>query len=236
MGVPLWLEGRDLSVIRRSHDLSGQRLFLSGPGWSLDDLFLPLLGTFQPQNALIAVAAVKALAADGIVRVPEKAIRNGLESVRWPGRFEIVGRDPWLVLDGAHNPAGAHALAVSLVEAFGDRPKTLIVGISRDKDRAGILKALAPVAARLILTAAANPRATPPEELRALLPPTEAPVEVARSVAGALSLALDPPATPIVCVTGSLFTVADLLAIRRGGGDIACEIERGGDTVESLFS
>jgi len=235
VGTPLWLEGRDLSATLRCRDLSGQRLRLSGPGWGLDDLFVPLLGNFQLQNALLAVAAVKLLAAAGL-RVSDAQIRRGLERVRWPGRFEVIGRDPWLVLDGAHNPAGAQALAASLKDAFGDRPKTLIMGISADKDRAGILKALAPAAARLILTASANPRATSPEELQALLPPTEVPVEVARSVPKALALALSPPVTPIICVTGSLFTVAEVLVARNGGGDIPCEIERGSDRVESLFS
>ena len=235
VGVPLWLEGRDLSATLRSRDPSGQRLRLAGPGWSLDDLVVPLGGNFQLQNALLAVAAVKALAASGI-RVSDAQIRQGLGRVRWPGRFEVIGRDPWLVLDGAHNPAGAQALAASLTDAFGDRPKTLIVGISADKDRAGILKALAPAAARFILTASTNPRATPPEELRALLPPTEVPVQVAPSIPEALALALSPPATPIICVTGSLFTVAEVLAARHGGGDIPCEIERGSDRVESLFS
>ncbi len=235
VGIPLWLEGRDLFATLCSRDLSGQRLSLSGPGWGLDDLFVPLLGNFQIQNALLAVAAVKVLAAAGL-RVSDAQIRRGLERVRWPGRFEVIGRDPWLVLDGAHNPAGAQALAASLKDAFGDRPKTLIIGISADKDRAGILKAVAPAAARLILTASANPRATPPEELRALLPPTEVPVEVVPSVPQALALALSPPVTPIICVTGSLFTVAEVLAARHGGGDIPCEIERGSDRVESLFS
>lgn len=234
-GVPLWLEGDQLSVTLLSRDLSGQQLLLSGPGWRVPDLFLPLLGSFQPQNALLAVAAVKALASAGI-RVPDAAVREGLGRVRWPGRFQLVGRDPWVVLDGAHNPAGAQALAVSLRESFGDGAKTLILGISADKDRAGILKALAPVASRLILTASTHPRATPPDELRALLPPTDARVEVVKSVPEALSIALTPPATPIVCVTGSLFTVADVLARQQEGGDIPCEIERGRDSVESLFS
>ena len=234
--IPLWIEGRDLFATLCSRDLSGQILSLAGPGWRLDDLFVPLLGNFQLQNALLAVAAVKALAAQGMAEIPAAAIRRGLEGVRWPGRFEVIGRDPWLVLDGAHNPAGAQALAGSLKDTFGDRPKTLIIGISADKDRAGILKALAPAAARLILTASANPRATPPEELLALLPPVEVPVEVVPSVAQALALALSPPVTPIIGVTGSLFTVAEVLAARHGGGDIPCEIERGSDRVESLFS
>ena len=233
--VPLWLEGRELSVRLRSRNLSGQRLGVSGPGWSVEDFFLPLLGSFQPQNALLAVAAVKALARAGI-RVPDAVIREGLRRVHWPGRFQLVGRDPWVVLDGAHNPAGAQALAASLRDAFGDEPKTIIVGISRDKDKAGILKALAPVASRLILTASTHPRATPPEELRALLPPTDARVELAQSVGEALGVSLSPPETAIVCVTGSLFTVADVLSRMHGAGDIPCEIERGRDSVEPLFS
>lgn len=234
-GVPLWLEGEELSVRLLSRDLSGQRLALSGPGWSVTDVFLPLLGGFQSQNALLAVAAVKALAFAG-VRAPDTAIREGIERVRWPGRFQLVSRAPWIVLDGAHNPAGAQALALSLREAFGDRPKTVIAGVSADKDKAGILKAIAPLATRLILTASTHPRTTPPEELRALLPPTEARVDMTKSVAEALRVALSPPETPIICVTGSLFVVADVLTQAQGGGDIPCEIEKGRDSVESLFS
>lgn len=235
LGIPLWLAGRELHVELLARDLSGQRLRVSGPGWSMDDVFLPLLGSFQPQNALLAVAAVKAVAASGIP-VPDFAIGEGLARVSWPGRFQVVGRDPWVVLDGAHNPAGAQALAASLRDTFSEQPKTIILGISADKDKAGILKAIAPVASRVILTASSHPRATPPEELRALLPPTEALVEVARSVGEALSVAVAPPRTPIICVTGSLFTVADVLTRMRGGGDIPCEVERGRDSVVSLFS
>ncbi len=232
--VPLLLEGRDLGVSVMRADLTGQRLDMTGPGWALSDLWLPLLGRFQPGNALLAVAAVKELSPSG-VEVSEAAMREGLAKVRWPGRFQVIGRDPWIVLDGAHNPAGAQALAASLNEYFGETPRTLIVGISSDKDKAGILKCLAPEATRLILTASSHPRAAPPEELRALLPPTEARVEISESVAEALSLALDAPKTPIICVSGSLFTIADALAEIRGVRDIPCEIEGGIDSIEPLF-
>jgi dihydrofolate synthase/folylpolyglutamate synthase len=232
-GVPMWVEGRDLAVRLRGRDFAGQRLDLMGPGFRLADLFLPLHGSYQPQNALLAVAAAEAFEGG---RLPEGAVRAGLAAVRWPGRFDVVGREPWVVLDGAHNPASARALALSLREYFGEQPKTLVLGISSDKEKAEILKTLAPLASRLILTAAANPRATPPEELRALLPPVECPVEVTSTVAEALAMALAPPRNPIVCVTGSLYVVADALALRHGRGDIPCEIERGSDRVEPLFS
>lgn len=246
-GVPLWLHGRDLEVRVRARDFSGQRLDLSGPGWELRDCFVPLLGGFQAENALLAVATVKAL--DGVgaflkgvgaflkgtgLRVDDGAIRQGLARVSWPGRFQLIRREPWLVLDGAHNPAGAQALASALDDYFPGQTKTLIIGISSDKDKAGILKALLPLAARLILTASSNPRATPPEELRALLPPTDTRVELAPKVGEALSMALTPPTTPIVCVAGSLFCVGEILNNLAGGRDIPCGIERGADSIESL--
>jgi dihydrofolate synthase/folylpolyglutamate synthase len=240
-GVPLIMEGRDLSVVVTENDLAGQWLTLSGHNWTLTDVFLPLLGCFQPENALLAVAAVKAFPTPGAgarpagLPISDTAIRRGLYQVRWPGRFQLVGRNPWVILDGAHNPAGAQALAASLKHYFDGAPLTLILGISSDKDKAGILKCLAPLAHRLILTAATNPRATPPQELLTLLPPMEGRVEPAGSVADALALALLDRATPIICVAGSLFLVADVLTQAAGGGDIPCEIERGHDSVESLF-
>jgi len=234
--VPLILEGEELSASTTRNDLAGQRLTLRGPGWTLQDLFLPLLGSFQSQNALLAVAAVKALGAAGIT-ISDEAIRDGLSRVRWPGRFQLVGRNPLVILDGAHNPAGAQALASSLRYYFGGGvPLTLILGISSDKDKAGILKCLAPLAHRLILTAASNPRATPPQELQALLPPMEGRVELAATAAEALALARGAPVTPTVCVAGSLFLVADVLTGMRGRGDIPCEILERHDSVESLYS
>jgi len=234
-GVPLWLHGRDLAVNVRARDLSGQRLDFSGPGWQLRDCFVPLLGGFQAENALLAAATVKALAAEGL-QVDDRAIRHGLARVSWPGRFQLLGRAPWLILDGAHNPAGAQALAAALEEYFPRVPRTFIVGISSDKDKAGILKALLPLAARLILTASSNPRATAPEELRAVLPPSDTRVETAPNVAEALSMALIPPATPIICVAGSLFLVADILTRAAGAQDIPCEIEGTADSIVPLSS
>src|SRR6185295_20231908 len=98
------------------------------------------------------------------------AIRAGLRGARWPGRFQILRRDPLVVLDGAHNPAGARALAASLRAYFPGRPVTFVIGVLADKDARGILAALGPLAARVILTVSSNPRAAPPEALRALLP------------------------------------------------------------------
>ncbi|MGH7391343.1 MAG: bifunctional folylpolyglutamate synthase/dihydrofolate synthase, partial [Candidatus Rokuibacteriota bacterium] len=160
-GVPLLMEGRELAVRVESRDLGGQRIACEGPGFSLPGLHLPLLGTYQPGNALLAVAAAHGLGAG------EAAIRLGLARARWPGRFQVVRGTPTLVLDAAHNPAGARALADSLRAYFPDRPLTLVLGVSRDKDAAAMLAALAPLAHRLVLTRAATARAAEPESLRA---------------------------------------------------------------------
>jgi dihydrofolate synthase / folylpolyglutamate synthase len=229
VGVPLLLEGRDLHVDVLARGRRGQSLACRGVGWAFERLDLPLLGTFQPPNALLAVATAMKLG------IPEGAIRLGLTRVRWPGRFQVIGDRPTLVLDAAHNPAGARALAASLREMFGSATLTLVLGISRDKDAAAMLAALAPLAHRLILTRAAVPRAADPETLRRLAPPAVPVVQTVASAAGALALATGPDATEVVCVAGSLFLVGEVLAL-LGGAGTPCPIESGAGSMNSRFA
>jgi dihydrofolate synthase/folylpolyglutamate synthase len=212
--VPLLVEGRDLVVQAHASDLAGHRLAFRGPGWAYDDVHLALPGLFQPGNAVLAVGAARAFAAATGLPVPEAAVRAGCATVRWPGRFQVVPGDagrPTLVLDGAHNPGGASALAASLRHHFPGRRLALVLGVSADKDRAGILKALAPLAVRIYFTPADHPRATPPAELLAELPPVDAEVLLTGSSGEAFGRALDAPGIDVVCVAGSLFLVADAL-------------------------
>ena len=226
VAVPLLLEGRDLHVTVRAAGLEGQRIDCVGPGFALRDLTLPLLGTHQPSNALAAVAAARVLA------VGDEAVRAGLARTRWPGRLSIVRRDPWIVVDGAHNPDGARALAASLRILFGDRPITFVVGVYADKDARGILDALVPLASRIILTRAHNDRAADPAVLAGLVS-ARMPTSVTRSVAEALSLAASVPSTPIVCVAGSLAVVGEALQ-HLSGTDKPCPIENGADSMDSF--
>jgi dihydrofolate synthase/folylpolyglutamate synthase len=216
-GVPLLVEGRDLRVSSLASGLDGQWITCEGPGWRVEDARLGLVGTYQPSNALLAVAAAQALG------VRERAIREGLERVAWPGRFHVLGTGPWLVLDGAHNPGGARALARSLRDVFGAQPVTLVVGILRDKDARAILAELVPLAHRVILTRSSNARSADPAQLLAELPPGSPPAETAPSLPEALAAA--PAATPITCVAGSLSLVGDALRHLRGD-DGPCPIEK----------
>jgi dihydrofolate synthase/folylpolyglutamate synthase len=231
-GVPLLVAGRDLAVRASPRGLDGFRLACAGPGFAFEDLALSLAGDYQPANALLAVAAAHALG------VGEGALRAGLAGAHWPGRFQLIPRlrvpGGWLVLDGAHNPGAAAALARSLDAHFGRAGLTLVLGISRDKDAAAILSLLAPRARTLVLTRSSNARSEDPRALRAAVGATHPDVRVAASAAEALDVASRVPETPILCVAGSLFLVGDVLEL-LGGGDRPCSIERGADSMGSLF-
>jgi dihydrofolate synthase/folylpolyglutamate synthase len=220
VGVPLQLEGRDLSVAVERRGPDGQRVTCTGPGWSLTGLELAMPGSFQPSNALLAVAAARELGAG------DAAIRDGLARAWWPGRFQVLRRGRgYLVLDGAHNPAGARALAVSLRDVFGETPITFVLGILADKDAAGIVAALTPLADRFVLVAPGSARATPPTVLRALVPAAVEHVEIAASPAEALERA-ERATTPVICVAGSLFLIGDVLR-SLAGSDKPCSLEKG---------
>jgi dihydrofolate synthase / folylpolyglutamate synthase len=217
-GVPLLVEGRDLRVRVRRASLDGQWLDLEGPGWRMDDVRCALLGVFQPGNALLAAAAARVLGAD------EGAIRRGLAMAHWPGRFQLIRRSPPVIVDGAHNPGGAGALAASLESYFPNQRVTFVIGTSEDKDKAGILDPLLPLAGRVIFVAAHHPRSASAESLAAVARSLSAgqgvPVETAPSPAEALRMALADPLTTTVCVAGSLFLVGDILAQATENTDI----------------
>lgn len=228
VGVPLLLEGRDLSVSVARRGPDGQRLDCAGPGWSLAGLELAMPGSFQPSNALLAVTAARALGAG------DAAIRAGLARAWWPGRFQVLRRARgFLVLDGAHNPAGARALALSLRDVFGPTRVTFVLGVLADKDAAGIVAALAPLADRFVLVAPASSRAAAPEALRPLVP-AAARVEIAKSPVEALEVAGRAATTPVVCVAGSLFLIGDVLR-HLAGSDKPCSLEKGADSMRLPF-
>ncbi len=226
--VPLLVEGRDLHVRVEHRDLDGQRLTCRGPGWTLADVTLAMPGAFQSSNALLGVAAARALGAS------ERAIRRGLERVYWPGRFQVLGGGPWLVLDGAHTPSGARALAASLGECFAGASVTLIVGTSADKDARAMLDALVPLARRVILARSSSARSADPLALSRLMPAGAPPAEIAGSAVEALAMALEPAPDTVTCVAGSLFLIGDTLAHLAGDGDYPCPIEKGAASMKFL--
>ncbi len=135
---------------------------------SYTDLFVPLAGTYQPRNAALAVTAAETLRQRGWT-IRDEDIREGLRAVRWPGRFEVLRRDPIFILDGSHNPHGMAATAESLRTHFGDRKLWFVMGVMADKDVSGIADLLAPLAAGFAAVEPPNPRAMKPDALADLL-------------------------------------------------------------------
>jgi dihydrofolate synthase/folylpolyglutamate synthase len=181
-----------------------------GSTFSLDGINYrcALRGRHQIENAVTAILACRRLG----VEVP--AIQAGLNSVQWPGRLELLSRNPDFVLDGAHNPAGATALAAYVREFCSHRPVWLVYGAMRDKAIEEVTAQLFPLADRLILTAPDFPRALRPE---AILEVSSHPnVSIAPAISEAIHLARKAPSEAIVFFSGSLFLVGETRALLLG--------------------
>jgi dihydrofolate synthase/folylpolyglutamate synthase len=170
---------------------------------------LGLAGTHQRANAAAALAALDALAAAGLVRIPDEARRTGLAAARHPGRLETVATAPRVVLDGAHNPHGARALAAAIA-TMPERPRVLVLAVSADKDVAGLVDALAGAVDAVVATRYGQPRALEPSALAAVVAARGVAVEAAADVPAALARARDRAgAGGVVVVAGSLFAVGE---------------------------
>ncbi|MGH2731415.1 MAG: bifunctional folylpolyglutamate synthase/dihydrofolate synthase [Actinomycetota bacterium] len=205
--APLVLAGRDFRLVSDRLAHRGRLISIEGCRGSYVDLFLPLHGSYQASNAAVAVAACEQFLERSL---DEEALRVGLAAVESPGRLEVVGRNPLVVLDGAHNPAAAAVLGPALVETFGERRRIFVVSVFEDKDQEGILEQLMPHASKLVFTASSSPRAAPPERLAALATLRGVPCEIIPSLGAALDAAIS-GARPedLVVITGSLFAVGE---------------------------
>jgi dihydrofolate synthase/folylpolyglutamate synthase len=187
-------------------------LTLSTPRRAYEALRVGLRGRHQVANAVCAVRLLEELDARGIA-IPEAAIRSGIGIGDWPGRLELVELrgGAQVLLDAAHNPAGARALAAYLAEVH-PAGVPIVFGVVRDKDAAAMLAALAPCASRLVLTRPASPRAREPQDLLDLARRAAAtvPAEIVDEPWEAVARALDE--APLACVAGSIFLVGDIRA------------------------
>jgi len=176
---------------------------------STDDYTLAAHGAFQRANFALARAAAKAFLGE----LDERAVRAAAAEVRVPGRMQVISHEPLTVLDGAHNPAGAEAVAQALPELVGEREVVGVLGVLDDKDAAGMLRALLPRLDRVVFTHSSNPRSLSPGTLESLSeqlggPPSETVADPRKALARARELAGSRGA---VLVTGSIYLIADLV-------------------------
>ena len=166
LGITVARQGMEFGVLRRDKAVGGQLLKLQGLGGAYDDVFLPLHGEHQAGNAAVALAAAEALLGVGANRqLDVDAVRSAFAGVSSPGRLERLRTAPAVLVDAAHNPHGARALAAALTDAFGFRRLVGVVAVLQEKDVTGMLEALEPVLDEIVVTSNASPRALDVDEL-----------------------------------------------------------------------
>ena len=179
-------------------------------------IHLPLLGKHQLYNAAVVLTIVKALRERGLT-ISDEAMREGIASVSWPGRFELVARNPLFIVDGGHNPQCIEALVNNVRDYLGGKRLTILTGVLADKDYGDMYQDMAQYAAEFVTVTPPNPRALPAQELKAYLERFGKPVTacdtVAEGVAQAKKLA---GADGVVLAYGSLYMVGDIEAAARG--------------------
>ena len=209
-GAKLITVGKDVKWRSLGSDLDGQRLRVEGRKGEYE-LFLPVLGEHQMVNAATAVAALEVLAEKGF-NIPAQSIAKGFAQVEWPGRFQVLRRNPPVVVDGAHNIDAARSLNKALKEYFDFERAILVMGASDDKNIAGVITELAPLFDRFIVTRSRHPRAMAPAPLVAEFARHGIKASIADDVPSALSQALAMAGEKeLVCLAGSLFIVGEAL-------------------------
>jgi dihydrofolate synthase/folylpolyglutamate synthase len=177
----------------------------------------PLVGRHQLRNVALAIAAAEQVAKKGFTGITAESIERGIRDTTWKGRFQIVEPTqgwPEIVLDVAHNPAGAWALRSALSERYGDRPLIFVFGAMRDKAISEIAEILFPMADRVIATQPGNPRAATPEEVRQAAGRTGTEIECVTAVPAALERGRQ-AALPdgVIVVTGSIYLVGEAMRV-----------------------
>jgi dihydrofolate synthase / folylpolyglutamate synthase len=215
--APLWHLGRDFGI-DGNHS---ERLAYRGVTRVYENLICNLAGRHQWDNAACAVALLEAAGRAGI-ETDAAAVRHGLRTVLWEGRLESIDEDPTVVLDGAHNPAAAHALAGYLQDFSISHPTSrifLVWGMMRDKDRRGFIAPLLPFVSEIVLTQAALARSATVQELRTTLHGWQGQVLEAILPLDALTAARS-RARPhdLICIAGSVMLLGDIKAAVRGCG------------------
>ena len=214
--------GKDFSVESHQATSTGQRVEVSGLAGKYGPYEAPVFGIHQSANLAVAIAAVEAFLGGGQVPIADDVLRSAVADLSSPGRLQLVRTEPALLLDGAHNPAGAKTLAVSLKSEFSDKPLVGLVAVLSDKDVAGVFGELAGCFEQLVVTESSSNRSLEIADLEKLAiehsgTKTEAVsgVRVALERARMIALEID----GMVVVTGSISLVGDVLQILQEESD-----------------
>ena len=211
---PAAVDPVDFALLDARLAVGGQVIDVRGRAGEYRDLALPLFGEHQAQNAVVAIAAVESFLGDGTQPLADDVLANGLVAVTSPGRLQVLATEPSVIVDAAHNPHGARALAATLLGSFAFDSITAIVGVLDDKDARGIIEALDPVVTRFVVTRSDSERALDVDVLAEIATAVAGPdrVRIEPELAVALAEARD-EAGPgdAVLVTGSITLVGQAM-------------------------
>jgi dihydrofolate synthase/folylpolyglutamate synthase len=214
-------EGEEFALEEARLAVGGQLLTVRGLAATYGDLYLPLYGVHQAQNAALAIAAVESLLGAGTRPIDADVLADGLGAVTSPGRVQVVGADPTVVVDAAHNPHGARALARALQESFDFDEWGVVLGVFDDKDAVGILGALQSVDGPVFATAPDSDRARDPDALADLVEAAGRRVTVHRDVQDAADAAREWAASGerrAVVIAGSVVLAGEALTLAADEG------------------
>lgn len=209
-------------LISSTMAVGGQLISVRGLAGSYTEQFLPLYGSHQAQNAAVAIAAVEAFLGGGTQAIPDDILTEGLGGVTSPGRLQLIGIEPTVIVDAAHNPHGAASLSKALTEFFNFDEIAVVLGILDDKDAEGIIRAIAPVAERIHVTRSGSERAIPVDQLaETVLRLTHEDKtfqfdELATAIEQARRWASEAPRRAVV-VTGSITLVGEAISLSEAG-------------------
>jgi len=207
----IYSTGKEINYKIVKSNIKGVIFNLKGIYRNYKNLHTSLLGRHQADNASTAITAVEALKIKGI-NISEKAIRDGLEKVKWTGRLEIIQNNPTLILDGAHNPNGVKIARQALEEIFSYHRLILVLAIFADKDYKKMIQIIAPIADLIITTKAKSPRAASPQIIakEAVQYIDENKIIITENIPQAINFALSKSnQDDLICITGSLYTVGE---------------------------
>ncbi|MEV5071481.1 bifunctional folylpolyglutamate synthase/dihydrofolate synthase [Microbacterium sp. LMI12-1-1.1] len=188
-GASIAFEGAEFALAQQRLAVGGQQITVRGLAATYEDEYLPLYGAHQGFNAALAIAAVESLVGGGSQPIAADVLADGLGGATSPGRLQLVGASPTVLVDAAHNPHGARALVTALREAFDFDEWGVVLGVLSDKDAAGIVAEIAPVAAHVFATAPDSDRAEDADAIADLAEAHDLRVSVHRDLAEAAEAA-----------------------------------------------
>ncbi|MGN6445426.1 bifunctional folylpolyglutamate synthase/dihydrofolate synthase [Amnibacterium sp.] len=219
------LEGRDFRVLSRTPAVGGQLVDVQGRAGRYEGLFVPLLGAHQAQNTAVAIAAVETFIGGGEQPITGDVLAEGLAGATSPGRLQVLGSGPLLVVDAAHNPHGVAAMSAALRESFPLGHVVAVLAVLADKDAAGIVRAAEGLVDEFVVTTAPSDRTTDPDELAATVvgvvgadrvvvePDVEQALRRARELADEHEGAVGEPSGAGVVVFGSITLIAKAIQL-----------------------